>query len=94
MAATLSGTAIILFADIVDSTGLTERIGDTAFRDRARELDSVLRAAIRKAGGTPVEGKLLGDGILATTWKICPTWNSQSEQTPSTCFLQVWASSR
>ena len=31
-----SGTAIILFADIVDSTALTERLGDTAFRDKAR----------------------------------------------------------
>ena len=28
-----SGTAVILFADIANSTGLTERIGDAAFRD-------------------------------------------------------------
>ena len=60
-----SGTAIILFADIADSTGLTERMGDSAFRDKARELDGGLRAAIRERGGTPVEGKLLGDGVLA-----------------------------
>ena len=59
------GTAIILFADIVDSTGLTERMGDAAFRERARELDGALRAGIRGKGGTPVEGKLLGDGVLA-----------------------------
>jgi class 3 adenylate cyclase len=58
-------TAVILFADIVDSTGLTERLGDAAFRDRARELDGALREAIRENGGTPVEGKLLGDGVLA-----------------------------
>ncbi len=64
-ASTPSGTAIILFADIVDSTALTERLGDTAFRDKARGLDEAMRAAIRANGGTPVEGKTLGDGVLA-----------------------------
>jgi len=60
-----SGTAIILFADIVDSTALTERLGDAAFRAKARELDGAMRAAIRKTGGSPVEGNLVGDGLLA-----------------------------
>jgi class 3 adenylate cyclase/pimeloyl-ACP methyl ester carboxylesterase len=64
-AAAPSGTAVILFADIVDSTGLTERLGDDAFRDKARGLDAAMRAAIRANGGTPVEGKTLGDGVLA-----------------------------
>ena len=61
-----AGTATILFADIVDSTALTERLGDAAFRDKARELDATLRAIIRENAGTPIEGKLLGDGVLAT----------------------------
>ncbi|HEY8767689.1 MAG TPA: adenylate/guanylate cyclase domain-containing protein [Dehalococcoidia bacterium] len=60
-----SGTAAILFADIVDSTALTERLGDTAFRDQARDLDTALRAIIRDNAGTTIEGKLLGDGVLA-----------------------------
>lgn len=60
------GTAIILFADIADSTALTERLGDAAFREKARELDDVLRRVIAANGGQPVEGKLLGDGVLAT----------------------------
>jgi class 3 adenylate cyclase len=60
-----SGTAIILFADIVGSTALTEKLGDAAFRAKARELDTTLRAVIRECSGTPVEGKLLGDGVLA-----------------------------
>ncbi len=64
-AAIPSGTAIILFADIVDSTALTERIGDTVFRDKARALDEAMRVAIRENGGTAVEGKTLGDGVLA-----------------------------
>ena len=62
----LSGTTIILFADIVDSTPLTETLGDTAFRTKARELDTTLRNVIRGNAGTPIEGKLLGDGVLAT----------------------------
>jgi class 3 adenylate cyclase len=59
------GMAVILFADIVESTALTEQLGDTAFREKAREMDTSLRAIIGEAGGTPVEGKLLGDGVLS-----------------------------
>jgi class 3 adenylate cyclase/pimeloyl-ACP methyl ester carboxylesterase len=60
-----AGTAIILFADIVDSTALTERLGDAAFREKARGLDGALRNIIRDKAGTPIEGKLLGDGVVA-----------------------------
>jgi class 3 adenylate cyclase len=59
------GMAVILFADIVESTALTEEMGDAAFRDKARELDTSLRGIIRECSGAPVEGKLLGDGVLA-----------------------------
>jgi class 3 adenylate cyclase len=61
-----AGMAIILFTDIVDSTALTERMGDAAFRDASRALDAGLRTAIRDAGGKAIDGKLLGDGVLAT----------------------------
>lgn len=60
------GTAVIMFTDIVASTALTERMGDVAFRDASRALDASLRAAIRDAGGAAIDGKLLGDGVLAT----------------------------
>jgi len=60
-----AGMAVVLFADIVDSTGLTERLGDAAFRERARGLDERLRAIIGERGGTAIDGKLLGDGVLA-----------------------------
>jgi class 3 adenylate cyclase/pimeloyl-ACP methyl ester carboxylesterase len=60
-----SGMTAILFADIVDSTALTERLGDDAFRAKARELDGALRGVIREQGGRAIEGKLLGDGVLA-----------------------------
>jgi class 3 adenylate cyclase/pimeloyl-ACP methyl ester carboxylesterase len=62
----VSGTSIILFTDIVDSTALTERMGDTAFRAKSRELDAVLRDTIRECGGTVIDAKTLGDGVLAT----------------------------
>lgn len=62
----VSGTAVIMFTDIADSTALTERLGDQRFRDIARALDAGLRDAIRDAGGALVEGKTLGDGVLAT----------------------------
>jgi class 3 adenylate cyclase len=63
---TPSGMTAILFADIVDSTSLTETLGDTAFRAKARELDTSMRTIIREHAGTPIDGKLLGDGVLAT----------------------------
>jgi class 3 adenylate cyclase len=59
------GTAIILFADIVESTALTERMGDTVFRSQSRSVDKNLRAIIREHGGGVVEGKVLGDGVMA-----------------------------
>ncbi len=60
-----SGMTAILFADIADSTALTERLGDAAFRAKARELSGSLRALIRECAGRPVEGPTLGDGVLA-----------------------------
>src|SRR5207244_5858406 len=35
------------------------------FRDKARKLDGALRGVIREHAGTAIEGKLLGDGVLA-----------------------------
>ena len=64
-AALPEGTAIILFLDIADSTALTTKLGDAAYREKERSLDGSLRAAITEAGGTPVEGKVLGDGVMA-----------------------------
>ncbi len=59
------GTAVILFLDIAGSVAHTTTLGDAAYREKERTLDSKLRAAIADAGGTPVEGKVLGDGVMA-----------------------------
>ncbi len=60
-----SGTAIVLFTDIVDSTALTEVLGDEVFRTASRTLDEAIREAMRETGGTPVDGKVLGDGVMS-----------------------------
>jgi class 3 adenylate cyclase len=60
------GMAVILFADIVDSTALSEQLGDATFRDRSRTLEERVRTQITGRSGTPVEGRTLGDGVLAT----------------------------
>ncbi len=60
------GMTAILFVDIADSTPLTERLGDKAFREKARDLDAALRKIVRDASGTCIDAKTLGDGILAT----------------------------
>ena len=40
-----AGTVTILFVDVVDSTPMTARMGDEAFRAVSRELDRAVRAA-------------------------------------------------
>jgi len=59
------GTVTILFADIADSTMLTEKLSDESFRALARELEDSLRKAIAENEGKMVEGVLLGDGVMA-----------------------------
>lgn len=75
-------TVVILFADIVDSMPHTERLGDAGFRERARELDALLRTQVRENRGSTIEGKLVGDGVLA----IFP-----SARSAITCALQCGA---
>jgi class 3 adenylate cyclase len=60
-----TGTAVILFTDIIDSVRLTAELGDWVFHDRARALQASLRTLIRNFSGRPIEGVTLGDGILA-----------------------------
>jgi class 3 adenylate cyclase len=62
-----SGTAraaVILFADIVDSTRLTEELGDLRYRERAKALEDRVNATIVAHEGTVVPGVNLGDGFI------------------------------
>jgi len=58
------GTVTIMFADIADSTMLTEKLSDHVFRSQAKLLEESLKSVIKDSNGKVVEGKLLGDGIL------------------------------
>jgi class 3 adenylate cyclase len=53
----------ILFTDIVDSTRLTQELGDRAAMQLLREHDSAVRSALARFGGSEV--KHTGDGIMA-----------------------------
>jgi class 3 adenylate cyclase len=61
----ITETTTILFVDVVDSTRLTEELGDVEYRDRAQALERRLRLVIAEQGGTAMLGINLGDGIVA-----------------------------
>ena len=57
------GIRTILFTDIVDSTAITQRLGDEAAMSLLDVHDSIVRDALRAHGGREV--KHTGDGIMA-----------------------------
>lgn len=52
----------LVFTDLVDSTAITERLGDARARTLMREHDRIIRSACAHFGGTEV--KSTGDGFL------------------------------
>lgn len=60
---TESSFRAILFTDIVDSTRLTQQLGDRAMMRLLREHDSIVRAVLARFGGSEI--KHTGDGIMA-----------------------------
>jgi class 3 adenylate cyclase/tetratricopeptide (TPR) repeat protein len=58
-----SGTVTVLFTDLVGSTELMTRLGETAFDDVRRTHFTAMRRTIQRTGGEEV--KTLGDGVLA-----------------------------
>jgi len=57
------GIRTVLFTDIVDSTALTQRLGDIAAMALLRVHDTIVRDALGASGGREV--KHTGDGIMA-----------------------------
>lgn len=53
-----------MFTDIVDSTGIAERLGDRGWEPLIAWHDEMLRTLVARAGGEIV--KTMGDGIFAT----------------------------
>lgn len=58
------GLRAIMFTDIVDSTGLTTRLGDLRGLEMVRAHDSITRRALEQHSGR--ETKHTGDGIMAS----------------------------
>jgi class 3 adenylate cyclase len=58
------GIRTILFTDIVDSTSLTQRMGDEGAMMLLRMHDSIVREALKETGGREI--KHTGDGIMAS----------------------------
>ncbi len=56
--------ATVLFTDMVDSTRLAAKIGDTAWRELLDRHDKVVRGQIERYGGRLVDSA--GDGALST----------------------------
>ena len=61
---TNSGTATVLFSDVVGSTEQRVALGDVRADELRRRHDAALRSVIERHGGTVV--KSLGDGLMAT----------------------------
>lgn len=61
----VSEIGTVLFFDVVESTRLTEELGDVGYWRRARALESRLRAVVAQSGGTALPGVNVGDGLLA-----------------------------
>ena len=57
-------TMTILFTDIVDSTRMTQQLGDERAQDLVRQHNAIVRDALRDNFGTEV--KHTGDGIMAS----------------------------
>lgn len=73
-------TVTLLFTDVVDSTGLHDRLGDEAADEVRRRHFELLSDAIKRAGGREV--KRLGDGIMAV-------FNSAGEAVASAVAIQA-----
>jgi class 3 adenylate cyclase len=56
------GTVTILFCDMVDYAGMTERLGDQASREILREHHRIVRDAIARHGGREIS--VQGDGFM------------------------------
>src|SRR5215207_8214317 len=60
----------IMFTDIVDSTGMTARLGDTRAVEMVRAHDAIVRRALKDKHGREV--KHTGDGIMASFDQVVP----------------------
>ena len=58
----LDGTVTLMFSDVCDYSGLTDRLGDVAANELVREYSGVVRRSIETQGGHVVKSH--GDGVM------------------------------
>lgn len=58
----------VMFTDMVDSTGMTARLGDARAVEMVRAHDAIVRRALAESGGREV--KHTGDGIMAALARV------------------------
>jgi class 3 adenylate cyclase len=64
------GTVTILFCDMVDYAGMTERLGDNASRRVLHEHHRIVRDAVARNGGREI--KVQGDGFMVAFGGVAP----------------------
>jgi class 3 adenylate cyclase len=64
------GTVTILFCDMVDYAGMTERLGDNASRRVLHEHHRIVRDAVMRNGGREI--KVQGDGFMVAFGGVAP----------------------
>ncbi len=64
------GTVTILFCDMVDYAGMTERLGDNASRRILHEHHRIVRDAVARNGGREI--KVQGDGFMVAFGGVAP----------------------
>jgi class 3 adenylate cyclase len=64
------GTVTILFCDMVDYAGMTERLGDHASRRILHEHHRIVRDAVSRNGGREI--KVQGDGFMVAFGGVAP----------------------
>jgi class 3 adenylate cyclase len=59
-----TGSVVIFFSDVVDSTWHTEELGAARYWSRARKVEELVTSMIAAHGGNVVTGINLGDGFI------------------------------
>ena len=82
------GTVTILFCDMVDYAGMTERLGDHASSRILHEHHRIVRAAVAQNGGREI--KVQGDGFMVAFGGVAPAMRCAID-TQRTCRDYVTA---
>ena len=81
-----SGLRAVMFTDIVGSTEMTTRLGDSAAVELVRVHDALVRRGLKAYGGREI--KHTGDGIMASFDNVADSVRSRRRYPTAICRLQ------